>query len=113
MKKLFVLVPIIALLAAGCGSSKPVDNSNNQSAQTQPNSPASSNKPAASPTGDTWQGTLQASDNTQNGNYMITVSGRKIYLNTGRDYSSLVGKSVNVSYSGTLASFVLNDITAQ
>ena len=44
---------------------------------------------------------------------MITVNGHRIYLNTSRDYSSLVGKSVNVSYSGTLTSFVLNDITAQ
>ena len=42
----------------------------------------------------------QKSGNASSGNYMISVDGHKIYLKTGRDFSSLIGKQVNVSYTG-------------
>jgi len=58
-----------------------------------------------------WKGTLLKSDNSSKGNYMLLVGGHNIYLNTGRDYSALVGKPVNVTYKGTLDSFGLIDIT--
>jgi hypothetical protein len=60
-----------------------------------------------------WQATLMASNNSAKGNYMVTVSGHTIYLNTSRNYGALVGKPVNISYTGTTTSFTLGDITAQ
>jgi hypothetical protein len=117
MKKILIFVPVIALLAAGCHFSSQSADNNNQPAQEQPNSaPGSANsasKETTNPAASSWQGTLQKSDNTSAGSYMITVDGHKIYLKTGRDFSSLVDKQVNVSYTGSLTSFVLNDITAQ
>ena len=56
MKKIFLLVPVVALLAAGCGSSKPADNTNNQPTQVQSNSSgtnlgSSSGTPSCHPSG--------------------------------------------------------------
>ncbi len=120
MKKMLLLVPVIMLLAAGCNSSsKPAVEENYTPSTQEPSdnntntdtTPAQSN--ANTPTGNTWQGTLQKSDNSVKGNYMMTVDGHAIYLNTSRDYSALVGKPVTVKYSGTLTSFGLVDITGQ
>ncbi len=115
-KKLLLLVPVIVLLAAGCGSAAPEPSSTPSTSQSV-NQPANNSTPAPSsamPSASaTWQTTLMASNNTAKGNYMITVSGHVIYLNTSRDYSALVGKPVNISYTGGLASFTLDNITAQ
>lgn len=116
MKKILLLVSVIALLAAGCGSSQPAPASQQPTkvpANSTGNYGSSAPTQTANPAGSTWQGTLELSDNAASGNYTIMVSGHKIYLKTNRDYSSLVGKQVNVSYTGSLTSFVLNDITAQ
>ena len=118
MKKLLLLVPVIALLAAGCGSSSSEPSSTPSTSQNV-NQPANSSVPGQSapastaPSGSTWQATLMVSNNTTKGNYMITVSGHTVYLNTSRDYSALVGKPVNVIYTGDINSFSLQDITAQ
>jgi hypothetical protein len=115
MKKILFLFPAIVFLAAGCGSAKPASQSSNEpNNQQTTNAPAktTANSPASSGSS-TWQSTLELTDNTASGNYFITISGHKIYLRTSRDYSSLVGKQVNVSYTGDLTSFTLNDITAQ
>lgn len=60
-----------------------------------------------------WEGKLEASDNTAKGNYKLTSGTHVIYIKTSRDYSSLVGKDVKVSYQGSLESFSLQDITAK
>jgi hypothetical protein len=118
-KKALFLVPVIVLLAAGCGSSQSANTGSNNSPGTEqtanaPVSPvATSTNPSINATGSPWQGTLQTSDNSAKGNYMISVSGHTIYLRSSRDYSQLVGKQVNVSYSGDMTHFVLGDITAQ
>jgi hypothetical protein len=119
-KKTLLLVPVIAFLAAGCGSSQSTNN-NNQPSQQPAAAPVSNTtnisnsaaKETTAPDGSTWQGTLEKSDNTAIGSYMIMVSGHKIYLKTSRDFSTLVGKPVNVSYTGSLTNFSLDDITAQ
>ncbi|MDR3642296.1 MAG: hypothetical protein P4L74_01545 [Candidatus Doudnabacteria bacterium] len=127
MKKFLFAVPLVVLLAAGCNSATPpASQSNNQPASESTNNPSPT--PATTPTtessdnsgsgvsmagSDVWQATLLASDNSAKGNYMISVSGHNLYLNTSRDYSTLVGKPVNVSYTGDINNFTLGDITAQ
>jgi hypothetical protein len=116
-KKAALVLAATALIAAGCGLKQPANNSNSQPAQEQSNNAASAGNStstsATNPAGSTWQGALELSDNAASGNYTITVNGHKIYLKTGRDFSKLVGKEVNVSYTGSLTNFTLNDITAQ
>ena len=116
MKKIFLSVSVLALLAAGCNSAQPAGQNNNPSTAGQQSSGTGANTPAQktpSPNGLAWQGTLQASDSPAKGNYMISVSGHMLYLRTSRDFSQLVGKAVNVSYSGDQNSFTLENITAQ
>jgi hypothetical protein len=58
------------------------------------------------------EGTLQASDNKNSGNYMLVMErNKKLYISTGRNYDSLIGKSVIVDYEGTLEDFTLKNIT--
>jgi hypothetical protein len=120
MKKILFSVSILALLAAGCGSASQNSSSSNTTNSTKqttlnpspsPSSLGSGNQ--GTTTGSTWQGILMASNNSAKGNYMLSANGHTIYLHTSRDYSALVGKSVNVGYSGTMDSFSLDDITAQ
>jgi len=120
-KVLFIL-PVIALLAFGCNSAVKNDSGDNQSPSTEiqkDNNPEAENynspknSTATSASGSKWTSTLQTSDNASKGKYMITVDGHKVYIHTSRDYSSLVGKEVNVSYQGTVDSFTLGDITAK
>ena len=44
---------------------------------------------------------------------MLVTGSHTIYINTSRDYSSLIGSQVNVTYNGTLDSFGLVEITAK
>jgi hypothetical protein len=121
MKKILLVLPLVVLLAAGCNSAS-TNNNNSQTGQSnsQPSSEtmassssvSAKNKPAISASS-TWQSMLQASNNSTKGQYMIVSVGHTIYLKTGRDYSSLLGKQVNVSYNGNLDSFTLVNITAQ
>jgi len=84
-------------------------NQANEPAQTTTNKSATQ---SPSSSAKTWTGILQDSNNAKKGQYMISIQGHTIYINTSRDYSSLVGKQVNVGYQGTTDSFVLGDITA-
>ena len=59
------------------------------------------------------EGTLQNSDNSAKGNLMLVTPTHILYINTSRDFNSLVGKKVNVTYQGNLQSFKLGDITAE
>jgi len=58
------------------------------------------------------EGELKISNDKKRGNYMLLLndSDRIIYLNTGRDYSDLVGKQVSVAIEGSLDDFRLVDI---
>lgn len=60
-----------------------------------------------------WEGTLKVSDNSSKGNIMLVTSERNIYMHTSRDFSSLYGKEVKVTYDGTLKGFTLKDIVAK
>lgn len=60
-----------------------------------------------------WEGTLQLSNNLAKGNYLLIMSDHAIYLKTSRDFNNLIGKKVQVTYDGSLNSFVLGDITAE
>jgi hypothetical protein len=50
-------------------------------------------------------GTLRASDNPAKGNLMLDSSQGKIYISTGRDFSSLLDKEVTLNAQGSLNSF--------
>jgi hypothetical protein len=61
------------------------------------------------------EGELKVSTDKKRGNYMLLLndSDRIIYLNTSRDFSSLVGKQVLISIDGSLDDFRLIDIKAK
>jgi hypothetical protein len=79
----------------------PQDLNQNRAQQPQPAQPGS---------GNFWEGTLKITDNPTKGNLMLATATASIYINTRRDYSSLVGKQVRISYDGTMQSFRLGDI---
>jgi hypothetical protein len=62
---------------------------------------------------ESWEGTLENSNNSAKGNLMLVTPAHTIYIRSGRDFSSLIGKKVNVTYQGTLDSFSLENITAE
>lgn len=80
------------------------NNSQTQQSQQQ-NSP--------SQVGNSMTGTLKLSDNLSKGNLMLVSSGHTTYLFTSRDFSSLVGQEVTVTYEGTPADFHLGNIVAK
>ncbi len=88
----------------------------NSEAQKQEQQQASTPAPAATTTtkqaGSSWEGVLKESNNRAKGNLMLATPERNIYLKTSRDFSSLIGKKVIVTYEGSLDSFVLGNITA-
>ena len=61
----------------------------------------------------TWTGTLKTSDNSSKGSLMLLTKDYTIYIRTSRDYSALLGKTVSVSYKGTVNNFTLQDIVAK
>src|SRR5882724_9742632 len=78
MKKLLIVLPLAALLAAGCSSSSVNGTMNNQGSANQQMTPAPSPTPSSSQmdqgsangsisNGSGWQATLQASDNIAKG----------------------------------------------
>lgn len=75
------------------------------------NPTAATTAPASSSQADIWTGVLKNSDNSAKGSIMLVTKDRTIYIRTSRDFQSLVGKNVNVSYEGTWQSFALGDIT--
>ena len=112
-----VIVVILLVLA---NRNKPASApSNSKASGNQQASTAESNQPLdATPTtpsikGDYWEGTLKASDNAKKGNYMLVTDKNTVYINTSRDFSSLIGQKVKVGYEGTLDSFRLGDIVAE
>jgi hypothetical protein len=52
-----------------------------------------------------FSGKLAKSDNSAKGNYVIVSGNVKVYLQTARDYSSLVGSEVTLTATGTIKSF--------
>lgn len=130
------VIVVIALIAAWQLGKKPSPQSGEDQNQTyneqtgdenaQPAITGGENTPEPEPTGsmaggengqatsgNTWQGVLKQSDNAAKGNLMINVDGHLVYIRTSRDYSSLIGKEVKVTYQGTLDNFTLGDITAK
>jgi hypothetical protein len=51
------------------------------------------------------QGTLRQSDSPARGNLMVESSQGNIYIQTGRDFSNLVGQQVTLNAQGSLRSF--------
>jgi hypothetical protein len=58
------------------------------------------------PTGNvSFSGRFDKSDNSAKGNYQIVSGQTKVYLQSQRDYSALVGSDVNLNAQGSLKSF--------
>lgn len=57
------------------------------------------------------EGTLKQSDDMEKGNLLLVMPDKKIYLNTTRDFSALVGKAVLAKIDGTVDNFILLDIS--
>lgn len=138
MKKYILVALAVGLLAAGCnkavvgtGDQNTSDNSSSaqssdgqamkdssktneadQGSMTDKNKTAG-NTDSAMMTGSSWDGMLKPSDNPSKGNYIFAMDGHSMYLKTSRDYNSLVGKEVTVTYSGTMDNFTLKDIMAK
>lgn len=119
-----VVLVIVVIIVGGIFIAKNHHNTsnnytNNTVQPTGSQTMAANAKPSPSPTpatmmhNSTWQGTLEQSNDSAKGNLMLVTTGHTIYLNTSKDYSALVGKAVTVTYSGTLASFSLENIVAQ
>ncbi|MBI5530672.1 MAG: hypothetical protein HY918_04190 [Candidatus Doudnabacteria bacterium] len=105
-------VAVIVIAALWLSLSKKADKQPAQQQQNQNQQqtvqPTDSTPSAKS---DVWTGTLQKSDNAAKGNLLLVTSERNIYIRSNRDFSSLIGKKVRVSYEGTWQNFVLGDIT--
>lgn len=115
MKKILYLVPVVALLAAGCGSTPKSSNQPQPSGQNQQGNPSNSgqqNSAAASssPSSMSWTGTLKISDNPAKGNLMLVMTDTIVYIKTSRDWSKFLNTEVRVSHEGTTDNFILKDI---
>lgn len=98
--------------------SRPVETAAPTGTTTQSSSQApvpSSTPETPQGSGTKLQGRLYSSDNLDKGNLMLVISpegGRTqaVYIKTQRDFNALVGKSVEVRFSGTTDKFTLEDI---
>ncbi len=108
----YIAIAIIALVLIGLWWMKNKTATNNSATpavgtKAKDESPLANGQSALS----SWEGTLKASDNAKKGNLMLETKNQTIYIRTSRDFSSLIGKDVTVTYEGTAANFVLGDIT--
>lgn len=120
MKSKNILILIILLAAAGVvwfmmsgDSQNTADEENDNNApQSQEAAPNKSNEVIVEEVPNSLEGELKNSSDKRRGNYMLLLqnSDRIIYLNTSRDYSSLVGKSVRADIEGSMDDFRLVDI---
>jgi len=113
-KQVYTAVAVVVVVAVVIWlfKSKPAaQNTQIQSDTNQQNSQNPNPSPAPTANSGIWTGTLKASDNAAKGNLMLITSDRTIYMTSSRDFSGLYGKKVDVSYQGSLKSFVLGSIS--
>lgn len=84
----------------------------NSDNQTQPPSPSGQNPTLPSDNGK-LEGELKISDDAKRGNLMLIMQDRTVYIFTGRDYSGLLNKQVQLQIDGSLENFRLIDIKAK
>ncbi|MDP2933708.1 MAG: hypothetical protein Q8N81_06290, partial [bacterium] len=82
-----------------------------QKPETSPDNNATSNKTLPLEAGkNQLVGELKKTDDIESGNLMLITTDKKLYLNTTRDFNSLVGKQVVVTIDGDSQNFRLIDI---
>ncbi len=107
MKKVAPLLIIVVIIGVIIGIEKNKKSSKQSATQNQEQKSA---KPAEQ-SGTALEGTLQKSNNLKLGNLMLVRDNQPtVYLHTSRDFSSLIGKRVMMSFEGTQSSFTLKDI---
>ncbi len=115
-KTYLIFIAAVVLVVAGVWLFSAKHSNKEENSTYQPNSQQASTTPKAEvQTGssgqNSWTGTLANSDNQSKGNLMLVMPEGTIYIHTERDFSSLIGKTVNVSYEGSRQNFVLGNIT--
>ena len=100
-----VIVVLVVWLFRTKHSGPETPTTQNNSTKTSSTVSAAQNSPGV------WFGTLKFSDSANRGNFMLVTKDKTIYIKTSRDFASLVGKQVYVTYQGDLSSFVLGDIS--
>jgi hypothetical protein len=116
MKPKNILIGLVALFVAiALYMFTPVDLplKNEPEAQNTPNDTSKDGKVQDMP--NALEGELKVSTDKRRGNLMLLMndSDRIIYLNTSRDFSTLIGKQVSVTIEGSLDDFRLVDIKAK
>lgn len=103
-------IVIVLIKASPRAGQAPIENN---SQNTTDKTRAGDKSASASTAADSLGGTLKASDAPANGNLMLVMPDRTVYLRTSRDYSALLDKRVKVQIKGNLESFQLEDIVAE
>lgn len=60
-----------------------------------------------------YEGTLKKTDDVERGNLMLVMPNRVLYINTTRDFDSLIGKEVVMKIEGDFQNFRLISIQAK
>jgi hypothetical protein len=118
------IISLIVLVALGAGvwyfgmkDDEPASTNNptNNTQNSENNSNSSEQPEVVSEVPNGFVGELRVSSDKKRGNLMLMLkdSDRIIYLNTSRDFSSLIGKQVRVTIEGSLDDFRLIDIKAE
>ncbi len=131
MKPKFIILVLLVLVIAGAvyflsdnssqtgeeqlDTNQSQSQNQNQNQNNQQQNVDSDNDSIIEEIPNTLEGELLNSNDKRRGNLMLLLkdSDRIIYLNTSRDFSSLIGKQVSVSIEGSLDDFRLLDITEQ
>jgi|GEM_PF-3931907 len=106
-----LLVALWAIWSFGGETSDSQQENNDEQDQAAENTPGNGPEQVQE-VPNALEGELKASNDRKRGNLMLLLndSDRIIYLNTSRDFGSLVGKQVTVTIEGSLDDFVLQDI---
>jgi hypothetical protein len=113
-KKVFLVIVAAAVILIGwfvMGKKTPQSNSNTNTSQNSSNSNSSNNAQAAEESGNLLNGRLLLSNNKSRGNLMLETRANSVfYISTSRDFSTLVGKWVKVTFEGDINQFKLVNI---
>ena len=113
-----VVILLVIILLIGLGYYTNNNRQANQTKQGDSNSPSSQQNKAITNNEDatsqggilTRMGTFMRTDNPNKGNFIIQTATSNFYIFTSRDYSSLLGKQVELTANGTTENFTLVDI---
>jgi hypothetical protein len=107
---LVLLVGVGLIVGALAYKNKGQDNTDVSPETARQEDQAKTKDTTATPSGNTFEGLLQASDDSSKGNFKLISGGHEIYIRTARDFSKLLGLQVMATISGTMDNFQLIDM---